>query len=92
MVTGSMIKVIVVFHHRVVIRTAGMMAQRTTRRKWYWPSVSDSLETAGIFPIKSYIQRIQDTIVDQVACQPIYELCTGAERIPVDSSFIRWWE
>ena len=46
------------------------------------PPVSDSLESEGICPIKEYFQRCQATITAQVACRPIYELCTGLERIP----------
>ena len=54
--------------------------------------MDDSLDTSGIWPIKEYIQSIQSTIVAQVDCRIIYEMCTGAERIRGYSRFIRWWD
>ena len=60
-------------------------------REWELPPVDDALDTAGLWPIKEYIQRRQATFVAQVACQPIYELCMGAEKIPVYIRFMMWW-
>ena len=51
--------------------------------------MADALETSGIWSTKEYIQRRQATIVAQVACRPIYKLCTGAERIPGSSRFMK---
>ena len=53
--------------------------------------MENALETAGIWPIKEYVHQRQAKIVSQVACWPIYELCTGTEKIPVSSSLMRWW-
>ena len=44
--------------------------------------MDEALEIARLWPIKEYIQRRQGTVAAQVVCRPIYELCTGAERIP----------
>ena len=41
----------------------------------------EEMEVAGIHPIGVYIRRRQATIVERVACCPIYELCTEVERI-----------
>ena len=46
------------------------------------------LETFGLCPIKEYIKRRQDNVAEQVAYWPIYELCTGGERIPKTSRFM----
>ena len=42
------------------------------------PLVDDAMEAAGLWSIKEYIRIWQATIVVQVACRPIYELCTRA--------------
>ena len=47
-VTGSMFKVIEGFYHWADRWIVGMMAQRMMSVEWYWPSVADVLETAGI--------------------------------------------
>ena len=60
--------------------------------EWEWPPVAEALETAGLWPIKEYIQRRQDTVAAQVACHPIYELFTGVKRIAVTIMFILWWD
>ena len=69
-----------------------MAEQRTTSGELEWISASYALETSGMWPIKAYIQRRKDTIAAQVTCWSIYDLCTGAERIPVASGFLRWWD
>ena len=67
-------------------------AWHTTSREWEWLLVDNMLETTGPWPIKECIQRRQVTITAQLACKPIYELCTGAERILGSSRFMRWWD
>ena len=70
----------------------GMTARRTEGEEWEWPPVANTLETPGIYPIKEYIQRRQVKISEQVACCPIYEMCTGAERMTASSRFMRRWD
>ena len=72
-----MLKVIEGFHHQAARWILGMTSQLMKIGKWEWPLVADALDTAGIWPIKEYIQRSQDTIAAQVACHPmyVYELC-----------------
>ena len=53
------------------------MACHTTDGEWEWTPVDDSLETAGIWTIKEYIQRRQATIEVQVDFQTIYVLYIG---------------
>ena len=50
------------------------------------------MEDAGIHPIGLYIRRQQATIAEKVACRPIYEICTEAERIPRTSRMVQWWD
>ena len=40
--------------------------------------------------VVSYTQQKQDNSVAQMACRSLYDLCTGAERIPGSSRGIRW--
>ena len=49
-------------------------------------------EASGLHPIQEYIWRRQATIAEQVACLPIYELCTEAERMPGTSRMEIWWD
>ena len=37
-----------------------------------------------------YTHQKQANSVAQVACRSLYEMFTGSEKIPVDSSGIRW--
>ena len=59
-------------------------------RNWEYLPVAEVMESAGLWPIKEYIQRSQETIAAKVACQNIYEMCMGAEWIPGMSKFMRW--
>ena len=54
--------------------------------------MDDALEAMGIWKIKEYIQRGQDTIAVQMDCRTIYEICTGAEQMPGYSRIKRWWD
>ena len=38
----------------------------------------------------SYTQQNQAISTTQVACRPLYEICTGTESIPGDSRGIQW--
>ena len=85
---GEMLKLIEGFHNWVARSIMGMTVQHTTGGEWEWPLVVEALETSGIWPIKEYTQQRQATIAVQVACRPIYEICTGSERIPGTSKFM----
>ena len=50
------------------------------------------LESAGLQPIHEYIWRQQVNIAAQVACSPIYELCTKAGHIPGTIHIMVWWD
>ena len=52
--------------------------------------MDDALETTGIWTIKQYINQSKATIASQMTCRTVYELCTGAERMPGASKFLRW--
>ena len=79
-------------HHQELRRIAGMTAQRTTIGEWEWTLMNGSLDTSGLCPIKGYIHSRQYSVAAQVACRYIYELCTGADRVPVTSRFMRQWD
>ena len=66
LVTGAMLKLLEVFHHRSDIRIEGMTAQNTTVREWKWTLVDDAPETARLWPIKEYTQQRQANIAVQV--------------------------
>ena len=62
MVTGAMLKVLEVFHSQEAIQILGMTARCTESGEWDLSPMYDTLEAAGICPIKEYIQRRQATI------------------------------
>ena len=68
-----------------------MTARRTTSGEFKWPPVDEELDTAGLYPIKEYIQWRKAAVEAQVACLTIYELFMVADRIPETSMFMRWW-
>ena len=59
----------------------GMMAKYGSGREWEYPSVAEATEATFLRPIGVYIRRRKATILERVACRPIYEICTEAERI-----------
>ena len=67
-------KLIEGLYHRVVRIFVGMTEWRTIGVDWEWPLVDGALETAGMWPIKGYIQRRQASVASQVSLRPIYEL------------------
>ena len=51
-----------------------------------------ALEAEGLHPIYEYIRRFQATVAAQVACRPIYELCTEAEQRMGMVCMMRLWD
>ena len=92
MVTGSVIKVLKVFHQWVARSISGMTARLTTSGEWECPPVAEALDTTGIWPIKEYIHRRYLTVAVQVAFRTIYELCTGEDSMTESIRFMRWWD
>ena len=71
-VMGSKLKVLEVFHHWAARLITGPIVKRVADGEWEYPLVVAALEATGLHPIPDYIQRWKSTIVEQVACQPIY--------------------
>ena len=90
--TGATLKVILVLNHQVARSITGVTVRRTAIGEWEWSLVAEALEAAGLWTIKEYIQLRQVTVAAQVDCRTIYELCMGAERMPVTSRFMYWWD
>ena len=72
--TYGMLKVLEEFHHQVAWRIAGLSNWRIGKWGWEWSLVAEALEAAGLWPMKEYIWRRQDTIVECIVNHPIYEL------------------
>ena len=51
-VTGMMLTVLEVFHHRVARKIAGKTARRAGGSGFEWLPVEEDLEVAGMWPIK----------------------------------------
>ena len=90
MITNTMMKVLEGFHHRVDRWIVEMMARRGDVGEWEWDLVEAALEAAWIWTMRDYVRRWKASTEEYVTDQPIYELCTGAERMEESSRFIRW--
>ena len=42
--------------------------------------------------MREYVRRRQAKIAEYIATRPLFELCTGAERMLGSSRSVRWWE
>ena len=80
------------FHHIFDWQIKGMSSRRVGDGGWEWSSAEESLEAAGLWPRKEYIQSRKTNIVEYIANHPIYEIGTGAEQIKLSRKFIRWWD
>ena len=86
-----MLKVLKGFHHRAARRITGMTEKRGAGGEWEYHLIVEAMEDAGLHPIGVFIRRRHETILERVACRPIYELCTEAERMPETSRLVQWW-
>ena len=50
------------------------------------------IKVAGLWPIREYVWRRQAKIAEYGATRPIFELCTGVQRMPGFSQILRWWD
>ena len=80
------------FHHREARRITGMKERRKEIGEWECPMVAEVMDTTGLWTIKGYIQRMQDTVAAKIYLQTIYELYSEAESIPGTIRFMQWWE
>ena len=69
-----------------------MTATRGAGGEWEYPPAVETLEAAELHPIMEYIRRRQATIMEKVACRPIYELYVDSERSPGTSRRMKWWD
>ena len=86
-----MLKVLERFHKHAARQVTGMM--ETCGQSWSGNTpVVVEMEATGLHPIREYIRRRQVTIVENVACQPIYELCAEVKQITRTIRMMRWWD
>ena len=76
-VMGCVLKNLEGLHNPEARRILVKTARRMTGGEWKFSLLYYALDTTEIWRIKEYIQRRQATIVEQVACWTIYELCMG---------------
>ena len=88
----EMLKVLEGLHHRLVRRIVGTKDRRMAEGEWEWPPVADALYIAVIWTLKEYIQKQKATIAAKTFFQTIYDICTGTEKIPGSSIFMRCWD
>ena len=76
-VMGAILKVIVGFHHRLARNIMGLTAQSMAGGGWYWPPVTEALDTARLCTIKENEQQSQDTVAAQLSRWTIYDCLLG---------------
>ena len=62
------------FQHRVASQITVMRSQRVGEGEYEWSSAEGALEAEGMWPVKEYIWRHQDTIAYYIYNHPIYEM------------------
>ena len=90
--TRDFLKVLTAFHQWVARWITGMTAKHGAGVEWEYPEIEEAMESTGIQPIRVYIKRRKTTILERVACRPIYALCTESEWMPGTSRLVRWWD
>ena len=50
------------------------------------------MDDAELHPIGVYIKRRHTTIVEGVACRPVYALCVEADWVLQTIRMVRWWD
>ena len=92
-VSPAMLKALEGFHHRVACQLTGKVGRYLPwEDRWYYPPIEEALEEAGLFPIKVYIDRRQNTLVDHVATRPLLGLCLDCDKLDGSSRAQLWWE
>ena len=57
-----------------------------------YPPIGEALEEAGLYPMKEYLTRRRNRMIDYVATQPIFDMCGAVERQPGSLNRQRWWD
>ena len=89
--TDAMIMVIEGFHHRISRSNTGRTERKGDFGEWEWALVGAELETMGIWMLREYTRRRQETNTEYVAGRPILELCTYKYRMEGSIRFLRYW-
>ena len=74
-------KVLEGFHHQLDQKIVGILYWKVREGVWERSLVAEALEATVMWPLKEFIQRPQTTSTEYITNHPIYELCTGADRI-----------
>eukprot|EP00978_Attheya_sp_CCMP212_P031988 scaffold122904_cov62-Attheya_sp.AAC.4 len=79
--------------YKAVVQSILLFGSETWTHEWIYPPILEkALEEVGLWPIKKYIKKCQNTVAAYVATRPIFELCTKAEWPTGSQSSQRWWD
>jgi hypothetical protein len=76
-VTGAMLKVLDIFHHRIARCITGKMAQRLPDGEWVYPPLQEVIQESGLCSMQEYIRCRQRMVEQYIAVRPIHTLCRG---------------
>ena len=61
-------------------------------REWEYTAIEQKMYSIGLHPIGVFIKKRQTTILERVACRPVYELCEETERMQGTIWMVSWWD
>lgn len=80
------------FHNRCARNITGRGAYEQEDGTWVWPSLTETLEMAGLAPIHEYIHDRKAHFEAYAQNRDIYHKCTQTKRNPSKSHKNVWWE
>ena len=90
--TSNMLGTLESFHHRVARQLTHRHAFYLRHADlWIWPSLTETLEAAGMFTISEYISKRREYLLHYSETRPILSLCRQAGRGSYPNRRF-WWD
>ena len=79
------------FHHRVARYITGRHIKQLPDGTYDCPPTAEVLETAGLYPLETYIERRKNTIWQAIRNRPIIERCKNSTALSTTARRTTWW-
>ena len=80
------------FHHSCARRITRRLIRSNPDGTWTYPDNEETLEIAGLFPIREYVARRRHTIMRYVQERPIWEHCQTSAPVATAPNKKVWWK
>ena len=80
------------FHHRVARYITGRHIKQLADGTYECPPTEEVLETAGLYPLETYIERRKNTIWTAIKNRPIIERCKNSTALSTTGRRTTWWD